>query len=112
MSGHLGCLPLAMYQSQQERHVYTFETGYVDNGIRTHYAPDRPMLQGSSAGYFDNTTGSEMGVFPVDLWVVGTMRYKFGELTITSASTLSVKCPLVLQLMEASTRIECIVISS
>ena len=70
------------------------------------------MLQGSSAGYFDNATGSGTGVFPVDLWVVGTVRYKFGERMTTSASMLLVKCPLVLQLMEASTRVECIVISS
>ncbi|KAM3206793.1 hypothetical protein ACQJBY_062141 [Aegilops geniculata] len=233
-SPHLGRLPLAMYHSQQERHVYTFETGYVDNGVPTHYASDpsppaqapprrrltpfrilvrvfigictfigvlslliwliyrprtiqmavdsatlwrfnlnsttsppvlsynltagvsisnpskrvsvyydrlqvegfyqeerfgraalplsfqgvqrtdavRATLQGSSAGYFDNAAGSGTGVFPVDLWVVGTVRYKYGELTTTSASTLSVKCPLVLQLMEASTRVDCIVISS
>ncbi|KAI4977485.1 hypothetical protein ZWY2020_059622 [Hordeum vulgare] len=71
----------------------------------------RAVLQGNSVGYFDNATGSGTDVFPVDLWLDGTVRYKFGELTTTSASTLSVKCPLVLQLMEASSRVECIVIS-
>ncbi|XP_062181567.1 NDR1/HIN1-like protein 10 [Phragmites australis] len=53
---------------------------------------------------------SNMKLFPVDLWVDGVVRYKFGELTTTTASTLSVKCHLALQLMVASGWVECTVI--
>ncbi|XP_062206221.1 NDR1/HIN1-like protein 10 [Phragmites australis] len=54
----------------------------------------------------DNSTG----VFPVDLWINGVVRYKFGELTTTTESTLSVKCHLALQLMVALGWVECTVI--
>ncbi|XP_062206225.1 NDR1/HIN1-like protein 10 [Phragmites australis] len=56
----------------------------------------------------DNGTG----VFPVDLSVDGAVRYKFGELMTTSASTLSVKCRLPLQPMVASGSVECSVSTS
>ncbi|KAG2602142.1 NDR1/HIN1-like protein 10 [Panicum virgatum] len=49
-------------------------------------------------------------VFPVDLWVEGVVRYKFGELTTTTATTLTVKCHLALKLLVASGWVECIVI--
>ncbi|KAI4977472.1 hypothetical protein ZWY2020_059609 [Hordeum vulgare] len=38
----------------------------------------------------------------MDLWFDATVRYKFLELVTTSASTLSMKRPLVLMLIEAS----------
>ncbi|KAG2593145.1 NDR1/HIN1-like protein 10 [Panicum virgatum] len=53
---------------------------------------------------------SRTGVFPVDLWVEGMVRYKFGELTTTTASTLKVKCHLALKLMVASGWVDCTVI--
>lgn len=52
------------------------------------------------------------GVFPVDLWVDGVVRYKFGQLMTTRASTLTVKCHLALKLMVASGWVECTVIDS
>ncbi|KAL5227733.1 hypothetical protein ABZP36_015998 [Zizania latifolia] len=72
------------------------------------------VLVGSSgagswdAGAFadDNRTG----LFPVDLWIDGAVRYKHGELMTPSVSTLSARGPLALQLMAASSRVECIVI--
>lgn len=48
-------------------------------------------------------------VFPVDLWLDGVVRYRYGGVMTTSASTLSVKCPLALQLMVPSRRVECTV---
>lgn len=48
-------------------------------------------------------------VFDVDLWLDGVVRYRYGGVMTTSASTLSVKCPLVLQLMAVSGRVECTV---
>ncbi|XP_052163964.1 serine/threonine-protein kinase Nek5 isoform X2 [Oryza glaberrima] len=75
----------------------------------------RAVLVGSSgvvswdAGAFgeDNHTG----VFPVTLWVLGAVRYKYGGLMTTSATMLSARCPLALKLVEASSRVECTVIS-
>ncbi|KAF7031738.1 hypothetical protein CFC21_043022 [Triticum aestivum] len=63
----------------------------------------RAVLQGTSA---DDLTAA---VFPVDLWLDGKVRYRYGGVMTTSASTLSVKCPLVLQLMVPSRRVECTV---
>ncbi|BAD82597.1 hypothetical protein [Oryza sativa Japonica Group] len=70
----------------------------------------RAVLVGSSgvvswdAGAFgeDNHTG----VFPVTLWVLGAVRYKYGGLMTTSATMLSARCPLALKLVEASSRVE------
>ncbi|KAM3352781.1 hypothetical protein ACQJBY_024164 [Aegilops geniculata] len=63
----------------------------------------RAVLQGTSA---DDLTAA---VFPVDLWLDGKVRYRYGGVMTTSASTLSVKCPLVLQLTVPSRRVECTV---
>ncbi|TKW17879.1 hypothetical protein SEVIR_5G397501v4 [Setaria viridis] len=48
-------------------------------------------------------------VFPVDLWVDGVVRYKFGELA-AAASTLAVNCRLALKLMVVSGWVDCTVI--
>ncbi|VAH65915.1 unnamed protein product [Triticum turgidum subsp. durum] len=63
----------------------------------------RAVLGGTSA---DDLTAA---AFPVDLWLDGKVRYRYGGVVTTSASTLSVKCPLVLQLMVPSRRVECTV---
>ncbi|KAE8797868.1 hypothetical protein D1007_27008 [Hordeum vulgare] len=54
----------------------------------------------------------QAAVFNVDLWLDGKVRYRYGGVMTTSASTLSVKCPLVLQLMVPSRRVECTVACS
>ncbi|KAL6614115.1 hypothetical protein ACP70R_036385 [Stipagrostis hirtigluma subsp. patula] len=77
------------------------------------------VLAGSSPMAFFGDSGADVfhddnntGVFPVDLWVDGVVRYKYGELTTTTASTMSVKCHLALQLMVASRWVQCTVIDS
>uniref|UniRef100_J3L647 Late embryogenesis abundant protein LEA-2 subgroup domain-containing protein n=1 Tax=Oryza brachyantha TaxID=4533 RepID=J3L647_ORYBR len=75
----------------------------------------RAVLVGSSdAGAWDAGAfggDNQTGVFPVDLWVAGAVRYKYGGLMTTSATMLSARCPLALKLMAASSRVECTVIS-
>uniref|UniRef100_A0ACD5XFI0 Uncharacterized protein n=1 Tax=Avena sativa TaxID=4498 RepID=A0ACD5XFI0_AVESA len=68
----------------------------------------RAVLTGTSAGDGggDQTPGA---LYPVDLWLDGVVRYRYGGLMTTSPSTLSVKCPLLLQLMVASGLVECTV---
>lgn len=72
---------------------------------------DTPMGFGDS-GVAAFGEDRRAGVFPVDLWVEGTVRYKFGELMTTTANTLTIKCHLALKLMEASGWVECTVIDS
>ncbi|PAN27428.2 hypothetical protein PAHAL_5G079300 [Panicum hallii] len=74
---------------------------------RTDAAP--ALLVGSSLVDL-NAEDSRAGVFPVELWVDGVVRYKFGELTTTTTSTLTVKCHLALKLMVASGWVDCTVI--
>lgn len=70
---------------------------------------DTPMELGDSGvAAFDEDRRA--GVFPVDLWVDGVVRYKFGELMTTTASTLTVKCHLALKLMVPSGWVQCTVI--
>ncbi|KQK10748.1 uncharacterized protein LOC104583354 [Brachypodium distachyon] len=82
----------------------------------------RAVLEGSSAlgggkspagvgaaGNDDDDDDNTTAVYPVDLWIDGVLRYKYGALMTTSASTLSVKCPLLLQLMVPSSSVVCIV---
>ncbi|KAJ1254312.1 hypothetical protein BS78_03G346900 [Paspalum vaginatum] len=71
------------------------------------------LLAGSSAvevSADEFREDSSARVFPVDLWVDGVVRYKFGELTTTTATTMTVKCHLTLKLMVASGWVQCTVI--
>ncbi|CAO1944307.1 unnamed protein product [Urochloa humidicola] len=56
------------------------------------------------------TEDSRAGTFPVELWVDGVVRYKFGELTATTESTQTVRCYLALKLIVTSGWIDCTVI--
>jgi hypothetical protein len=48
------------------------------------------------------------GVFPMDLWVNGVVRYRFGKLTnVMVASTLNVRCSLELKLTVPSGWVDC-----
>lgn len=78
---------------------------------RTDAAP--AVLVGRSPAYVNADEFREdngTGVFPLDLWVDGVVRYKFGDLGTTKASTLTVKCHLALKLMVASGWVDCTVI--
>jgi hypothetical protein len=67
----------------------------------------RAVLAGTSAG---GDGDQKTPVFyPVDLWLNGVVRYRYGGLMTMSASTLSVKCPLVLELTVASGTVQCTV---
>jgi hypothetical protein len=68
----------------------------------------RAVLAGTSAAAGGEQT-AKGAFYPVDLWLDGVVRYRYGRLMRTAASTLSVKCPLVLQLMVASGTVECTV---
>ncbi|KAL6614116.1 hypothetical protein ACP70R_036386 [Stipagrostis hirtigluma subsp. patula] len=84
-------------QLQGTRHTDTVKAVLVGRSPMVGFADEFPG---------DNSTE----VFPVDLWVDGVVRYKFGQLTTTAATTLSVKCHLALQLVVASGWVDCTVV--
>ncbi|CAM0883719.1 unnamed protein product [Alopecurus aequalis] len=69
----------------------------------------RAVLAGTSSAGGDGGQTTPAVFYPVALWLDGVVRYRYGGVMTTSASTLSVKCPLVLQLLVASGLVECTV---